>query len=235
MLSGSRLQPLMAAALACSTSLTLAEDAPSPFSANVTLTTDYIYRGITQTNHQPAIQGGFSFNHASGVYASVWGSNVDFQDGDEANIEIDYAIGHAGNAGAFGWDANLTYLTYPGADSDLEYDSFELALTGSYDFEVALVSATIAHATDGMAAEEASYVAGDIEIPLPYGLAFGAHLGYRELELGVDYTNWKAALSTELAGIGLELAYTDTDLSREDCNYTDWCDSRFVFSLSKQF
>lgn len=49
-----------------------AEEAKNPFSANVTLTSDYAYRGISQTDERPAIQGGFDFKHDSGFYAGTW-------------------------------------------------------------------------------------------------------------------------------------------------------------------
>jgi uncharacterized protein (TIGR02001 family) len=48
----------------------------SPFTANVGLVSDYVWRGITQTSHNPAIQGGIDYAHSSGFYAGVWGSNV---------------------------------------------------------------------------------------------------------------------------------------------------------------
>jgi uncharacterized protein (TIGR02001 family) len=69
----SRLKPLVAT-LACLATLSgaaLAEE--SPFSANVGITSDYTYRGISQTNQRPALQGGFDYAHASGFYAGIWG------------------------------------------------------------------------------------------------------------------------------------------------------------------
>ena len=48
------------------------------FSANVGLYTDYIFRGYTQTQNEPAIQGGFDVEHSSGLYAGTWASNVDW-------------------------------------------------------------------------------------------------------------------------------------------------------------
>ena len=64
-----------------------AEEAKSPhsFSANVTAVSDYVFRGITQTDSHPAIQGGFDYAHASGLYAGLWASNVDFNDGGVTN------------------------------------------------------------------------------------------------------------------------------------------------------
>jgi len=72
------LNSLILAALAVP-SLAMAADAPaSPHTvtANVGLTSDYIFRGISQTSGNPAIQGGIDYAHSSGFYAGVWGSNI---------------------------------------------------------------------------------------------------------------------------------------------------------------
>ena len=49
---------------------------PHTFTANVALASDYVFRGLTQTNAKPAIQGGFDYSHASGFYAGTWLSNI---------------------------------------------------------------------------------------------------------------------------------------------------------------
>ena len=48
----------------------------SPITANVTVASNYIYRGLTQTNNKPAIQGGFDYAHESGFYVGNWNSNI---------------------------------------------------------------------------------------------------------------------------------------------------------------
>ncbi|MBT8636209.1 hypothetical protein G6644_02955 [Polynucleobacter paneuropaeus] len=67
--------------LACASAF--AEDAPaadapeaSPITANVTVTNNYIYRGISQTDSKPAIQGGFDYAHESGLYIGNWNSSI---------------------------------------------------------------------------------------------------------------------------------------------------------------
>jgi len=49
---------------------------PGPFSANLSLTNDYRYRGISQSNFRPAIQGGFDYAHSSGFYIGNWNSSI---------------------------------------------------------------------------------------------------------------------------------------------------------------
>jgi uncharacterized protein (TIGR02001 family) len=51
---------------------------PSPVTANVTVVNDYRFRGITQTNYQPAIQGGFDYAHESGLYVGNWNSTINW-------------------------------------------------------------------------------------------------------------------------------------------------------------
>lgn len=56
-----------------------AEDS-SPFSANIGVVSNYIWRGVTQTQDGPAVQGGLDYNHPSGFYVGTWASNVDWND-----------------------------------------------------------------------------------------------------------------------------------------------------------
>ena len=69
---------LITSAMIITAPMVVAEDSPHEFSANVALSTDYMYRGGSQTNEQPAISGGFDYGHSSGLYAGLWASNVDF-------------------------------------------------------------------------------------------------------------------------------------------------------------
>lgn len=102
------------------------------FSANVGFTTNYIFRGETQTNDNPAIQGSFDWSYGS-VYLGVWGSNVDFQSGD--SVEIDYYGGFAGEIDSFAYDLGVFYYTYPGADDDgFEFDYIEFIPSINYTY-----------------------------------------------------------------------------------------------------
>ena len=108
---------------------------PGSFSANVALTSEYFFRGLSQTDDAPAIQGGFDYEvevaKPVSLYLGVWGSNVDFNEAssvDGATIEIDWYGGLKGSIGDTGlsWDAGLIYYHYPGADSSLDYDFVEV-------------------------------------------------------------------------------------------------------------
>ena len=94
---------------------------PNTFTGNVGLFSQYIFRGLTQTNREPALQGGFDYAHASGFYAGTWGSNISWlQDGGSYNrggsLELDIYGGFKGSIGSsdFGYDVGLLYYWYPG-------------------------------------------------------------------------------------------------------------------------
>lgn len=92
------------------------------FSGSAALTTDYVFRGISQTLGDPAAQAGFKVAGESGVYGQVWGSTVEFAGDTGASSEIDYIVGWSGKlADDWALDVNVTYFDYPSARVDLSY------------------------------------------------------------------------------------------------------------------
>jgi len=105
------------------------------FSGNATLTSDYVWRGSTQTQGNPAAQAGFKVAGDSGFYASAWGSNVHFAPGADANLELDLAAGWAGNlSDDWALDVNVLRYQYPSTAVDLNWTELDGTLTwkGNY-------------------------------------------------------------------------------------------------------
>ncbi|MGS0730349.1 TorF family putative porin, partial [Shewanella sp. 0m-11] len=87
----------------------LSTTAHAAVEANIGATSNYLWRGVTQTDDAVAVQGGIDYSHDSGFYAGTWASNVDF--GDETSYEVDFYAGFAGTIGdEFEYD--LSYLYY---------------------------------------------------------------------------------------------------------------------------
>src|SRR5215510_13079620 len=85
---------------------------------NIALVSDYRFRGITQTFEEPALQGGFDYAHASGLYLGNWNSNVSQGAGyPGGNLEMDFYGGWKKAFGDFGLDVGFIYYYYPGTDS----------------------------------------------------------------------------------------------------------------------
>lgn len=204
-------------------------------SGNAGFVSDYVFRGISQSDEHPAVQGGFDLTHTSGLYAGIWGSNVDFNDGDEANVEADLYAGYSGEYQGFSYDLGAIYYAYPGADSDLDYDFWEVSAATGYDFDVAKLSASINYSPEFFGETgDAFYYAAALDIPLPYEFTLNGHAGYQTIDEGEDYTDWSVGLGYSVYGFDLSLSYTDTDLDEpEEC--VDGCSDRVVFGVSRSF
>jgi len=111
------------AAAAAAPAVVVAQDSPHTFTANIGLFSEYIFRGVTQTGGEPAVQGGFDYSHTpTGLYAGTWASNVswlqDFRYYEQSSIEWDFYGGIKRNFGSsdFYWDVGTLYYWYPRGD-----------------------------------------------------------------------------------------------------------------------
>ncbi len=211
---------------------------PGEFSANVGFVTDYTFRGISQTNNEPAVQGGIDYSYDFGpaaVHAGIWGSNVKFFD---ASAEIDFSLGVGGSIDKFSWDVTGIYYTYPGASSSLDYNFFEIAPSVGYDFDILAVTAGVNYSPDYFGSSgDALYSYASLDIPLGPYFTLGGHVGYQTIDDNAawgtdDYTDWSIGLSTEVAGFGLSATWTDTDLPSSQCG--DLC-GVFALGISRSF
>jgi len=110
-----------AVAAALGSGLAVAADSPHTLTGNVGLFSQYIFRGLTQTNGDPAVQGGFDYSHSSGFYAGTWASNISWLKDSGAYVsggsgEFDFYGGYKGSFGKsdFTFDVGTLYYWYPG-------------------------------------------------------------------------------------------------------------------------
>jgi uncharacterized protein (TIGR02001 family) len=229
-------------------------------SANVALTTDYVFRGVSQTDENAAIQGGFDV--ACGrFYAGVWASNLDFggettlnnEVVDVANIEIDYYLGITHTIPMFGsdveFDLGAIYYTYPNAfDSislvngplgELDYWEVKFGLSTTVLRDVGL-STTVYYSPE-YTGEIGDNVVWETSLEKPLGAGFslsgtfGAQWG-DENAGGSDYNYWNAGLSKEFhEKFTLDVRYWDTDISGCGSATIFQCDERIVGTLSASF
>ena len=201
-------------------------------SASVALSSDYVWRGYSQTDEQMAISGSFDYGHSSGFYLGTWASNVDF--GDDASIEVDVYAGFGNEtAGGIGYDLGVLRYIYPGED----YSWNEIYASLSYSF----FSVGVAHSNDVYGSSESgTYYSAGFDYDLPVGgLALSAGLGYYDYDDDVygpanddSVTDYRIGLSTELVGFGFDLTYYDTNSDGEDLYGKDLADGRVVFTIS---
>ncbi len=216
---------------------------PGEFSANVALTSEYAFRGISQSDEGPAVQGGIDWSHESGFYAGVWASSVEFTD---ASIETDIYGGYAGElANGLTYDIGAIYYLYPGADNRYDYDFVEAAFALGYDFDVAALSASVNYSPDYFAnSGHAFYTAAYLDVPLsflPFDTTLSANIGHQTIEdearFGItedSYIDYGIGLTANVEGFDVSLKYVDTNLD-EPSECADNCDSRVIVSISKSF
>ncbi len=200
---------------------------------------DYSFRGISQSDERPVLQGGLEIAHDSGFYVGIWGSGVELNDGDEAFTEVDFIGGYRFDSGPWSGNASLQYYAYPGADKDLNYNYTELLLSGAYDFDYLSLGAQYAYTPDNFGhTDDAHYVQGKLDVPLPYGFTSHAYLGYQMYdkndEVGMpDYADWNIGVGYSFERVDVDLSYVDTNLDSTDC--PQGCDARVIASLIYKF
>ncbi|HEU5337914.1 MAG TPA: TorF family putative porin [Sulfuricaulis sp.] len=194
-----------------------------PVSGNVALTTNYVWRGVSQSAENPALQGGFDYEHDKGFYLGTWASGLNWgndavtsADGDGASIEVDLYGGYKFKAGPIDMDVGFIHYMYPGANSSLDYDFTELYVGGGYG----PFSLKYSHASDyqGTTSKSGTYLDAAVSLELPEGFGLGLHVGKSggdgvQAAFGKKYTDYKVSVSKDIGGFGFELAYTDTNLS----------------------
>ncbi|MBW7900658.1 MAG: hypothetical protein H3C26_04230 [Rhodocyclaceae bacterium] len=129
--------------------LGMAGGVQAQISGSVALTSEYVWRGSSQTREDPAIQAGFKYARESGLYASVWGSNVKFKPDNGAGSEFDFAAGWSGKIAAdWALDVYLLRYQYPSADTDLNWNKINAGLTWRDNYWLAVGHSNNAMATD---------------------------------------------------------------------------------------
>jgi len=211
-----------------------AADAPFEVSGNVTLTSDYSFRGVSQTTRDPAIQGGFDIETEVGVYVGTWGSNVNFGDGVDASMELDLYVGWGTDLGDGDWSVDVNYVRfeYPSSGSDLDYNEFGGSVSYK-DVTVGLIYSNEYFAVEDL---EWYYPYAQYSLGLPNDLALDFHIGFSNADFGIlgdedKYIDYSVVLTVPVAGVDLGLGVYGTDIDKDVCNKA--CEGRFIASISK--
>jgi len=222
-----------------------AEDAPGPepasaptivppdffITGNLNFFSDYRFRGISQTAKRPAIQGGFDYSHASGVYVGTWASNVSHYSYTDANMEWDFYGGYNFKlTDDIGLTVGGLYYYYPGGKTgaDERWDTFEVNFGGNWKWVSGKVwyAVTDFFGLSDPASDGSIYIEGNVSYPLSEfktgnvwldKLALVGHIGHQKVKNygDFDYTDWKLGVTYDLHGFILGAAYVDTNAKRD--------------------
>ena len=190
----------------------LSSIAAAEFSANVGVTSNYVFRGVSLSGDDAAVSGGLDYAHDSGFYAGIWASSMG-----GAGEEVDLYAGFGGSAGDLSYDVNVFYYWYPSASSS---NYTELGASLSYGPVTGGLAYTIQSQVSDTAANE-MFIEGDIYYYLSASTevaptwSLGGTIGY------YDFDN------DGVSGIGTSYAHYQLDVTKSAGDFGD-----FTFSAS---
>lgn len=232
-----------------------AEESPHTISANVTLTSQYIFRGLSQTNGDPAIQGGFDYSHSSGFYIGTWASSISWLTDSpiatgykSSSLEWDFYGGFKGTFGKsdFGFDVGLLQYYYPGSHDTTLYpgtvkaNTLEAYGALSWKWLSAKYSYSLDNKTFGVGDSSGTwYLDLSVNVPITDKFSLQAHWGKQKFSGNTggvsndslaSYEDWKIGATYSLPkDFTIGAFYTDTDMSAtQKAFYTNGSDNRFV-------
>ena len=201
--------------------------------ANVGFTTDYIFRGISQTSGNPAVQGGIDYAHASGLYAGVWGSNIswisDFNAGVSSSLELDTYFGFRNSlADDFSYDIGFVRYNYPASNyaaGATKADTDEIYGALGFKWITAKYSYGLGKFLTVPGAAGTSYIEINASVPLgDTGITLGAHMCKQTYKgtaadalalagTSATYSDYKLSIAKDMNGYVVSLAASDTNAS----------------------
>lgn len=236
---------------------------PHTFSYNIGLFNQYIFRGLTQTNRKPAVQGGVDYSHASGLYAGAWASNISWlSDGgnyQSSGLELDVYGGYRNTIGSsgIGYDVGLLNYIYPGnktstGATNTGFDNpYTLEAYGalSYKWLQAKLSYALTNDVFGTTNADNTYYAElNANIPIgETGLTANLHVARQHFggtSPGVDnnalysYTDYKIGATKSWSnGVNVGAYYSDTNAKAAGYTYLgrNIGDNTFTVFVQKTF
>lgn len=241
------MKKVIGAAMAAGAAFGVSSAAHAQVSASVTLTSDYVFRGMSLSGEDPAIQGSFDYA-TDDFYVGVWGSSLG---SGGTSMELDVYAGYTPTFGPLALDIGVVGYFYPGADDNTaEFDFFELALGGTYELTERLSLGAAVNYTPENYGEtgEATYV--ELNGAYAFTDAFAASAAFGSYRIddvngpfagapSDTYNSWNLGATYALHGFELDLRYHDNNIGAGDA-LVGWgfvtapmVDSRVVLSVSR--
>ena len=212
--------------LALAMGLMISGAANAAVEANIGATSNYVWRGFTQTNDDAAISGGVDYSDESGVYVGAWASDVKWVDGYEFDVYGGYS---SETADGIGYDLGFVHYAYPDA-TDSDFTELTASVT------LGPVTAAIAHtiSADGASYEGDNYYSLSAGTEVEEGLSISGTLGYYDYNSGADsYKHAQLDLTKSLGDFG-DVTASISKLNNDGALGADE-DTLFFVSYSKTF
>jgi uncharacterized protein (TIGR02001 family) len=230
---------LFASAVSAQTAPAAEAPEASPITANVSVTSDYRYRGISQSNLRPAIQGGFDYAHESGFYIGNWNSSISWVNNlspaVSSSVEMDFYAGIKKELIGEGFASDLGVLQYVYPTTgfftspNVNPNTTEIYAAQNFTFGPTTGFVKFSYAVSNTFGNQNSTGSYYPDLTVNYdtgvwGLALNAHVGYQYIAGTVagtsnssvySYTDWKLGLTKDFGGgLSLSAAYIGTDAKK---------------------
>ena len=204
-------------------------------SGSAALTSDYVWRGSTQSHGDAAVQAGFKVAGESGFYASAWGSSVEFAPETHASSELDFTVGWGGQLSEdWALDANLLHYRYPSTTVDLNWTELNTTLTWKNNYWLSLGWSPEALGTT----QDGLYSQLGARVPLSEQWRMEAMAGYYTLQdaPGGGYAHGQlSAIWAIAAPLELRVSAHATDRHARDLFGDYFAGSRWEVALQSAF
>jgi uncharacterized protein (TIGR02001 family) len=203
-----QMKKFMGAAMLAGASIAGIGAANAETTASVAMTTDYVWRGISQSDGNFAVQGSFDYSNDM-FYAGAWASSVD-DFGVDATSELDLYVGFTPSAGPVDFDIGLLGYFYPGAD---DIDFLELMVGASISASEELTFGASAYLANdfGNTGSDALYLEVNSAYAFSEETSVSGAYGNQDVDLFGEYDTWNIGVSHAMHGFTLDLRYHDTD------------------------
>lgn len=213
------------------------------FGGSLTIASDYVFRGVSNSNERPRLKGDMNWSHGSGVYAGVWTTNTNFG-GAGNSMELDPYIGFASSIGDTGLSYEVGYwaYTYPGSRSDFDYSEFYGIGTwkkGDLSISPSVWYSANYFGTDFL--DEVEGLAYDLTLShaLPRGMNASARAGKQTFHGGgdgLDYLYYDVGVTKTAGDFSIGLRWHDTEDAKAALVFdTDYAEGRLVLNVTRSF
>lgn len=220
--------------------------AQAEVTGNLGLTSDYRFRGVSQTQNAPAVQGGIDYNHKSGFYVGNWNSSVSSQlYTNGAGIESDLYAGFKGKFLGFDLDVGSMNYFYPRATNgtSTNFDTNELYAAVGKGPVTAKVSHSLSNYFGTANSKNSNYYQVDVRQPVVGKLDAVAHVGRTDVNNSsqLNYTDWNVGVAYNLQGWDIAGKYYTNSNRGSSFNATNTVNGQklykdtFVLSATKSF
>lgn len=205
-------------------------------SGDVSLNSDYVWRGISQTNGGSAAQANLTVD-INKFYISAFTSNVDLPD---ARYELDLSAGFADSIGNWDYDVGAITYMYPGQLSDISLDTWEVYGGGAYNFNNLGIGVKVSYSDDYFDSGKSWYTEVPLTITSRYvdGYASVGYLNLNDSEVIANTTDYKIGAIGHITNtVDVYLQYTSISVARESfkIDFDDWEDGDWTGGLVYNF